>query len=81
MPAKEDFEYLTKMASEFLGLEGDEHESFVTIAMEKRGHKRTNSWVDNTEDKEKDKNSNVFGMKKSSGGSSGGGSSWNYGTG
>jgi len=46
MPAKEDHDFLSKFATEFLGLDGDDLDNFVTEAMTRRGHKPVRSWTD-----------------------------------
>jgi hypothetical protein len=63
---------------EWLGLEGDEAESFLKEAMTKRGHKPMMTWAD-SDGKEKNSGGTVLGMRSSSGKKAAGGSGWQYG--
>jgi hypothetical protein len=72
----EDLGILGKMA-EFLGLEGDELDGFITEGMTRKGHKpKTTVTWEPGDGKSDDKKSNILGMNR--GGQKAAGSNWQY---
>ena len=78
MAAADDFNVLRQF-SEWMGLEAEETEKFISTMMTRRGHKPVTNWADGDGGKQKNNEpDNVFGIRTSKGGNSG--QNWQYGS-